>query len=79
MDGDFLGVPADTWHLPPALGASSPPAAPLPAGSPCSEQPVATGTSGSLSGDGGADSHSVSTICGRENALLPGGAGATGS
>lgn len=79
-DGDFLELPGDARHFFPPSAVSSPPAPPRPAGSPRSEQPVSTHTSGSASGDGGSDTHSVSTICGREKALLPGAAaGASGS
>lgn len=72
-------MPGDTQHFLPPSGVSSPPAPPLPARSPCSEQPFSTHTSGSASGEGGSDTHSVSTICGREKALLPGAARANGS
>lgn len=71
-DGDFLEVPRDTRHFLPCWGASFPAA--LPGRSPRSERPLSTKTSASASGDGGSDTHSVSTICGREKARLPAGA-----
>lgn len=79
MGEDFSEMPGDPRHFLPPLGASSPPAPPLLAGSPGSKQPLSTHASGSASGDGGSDTHSVSTIWGREKALLPGAARASGS
>lgn len=77
--GDRLGLLADAAPLLPTSAVCSPPAPPRPVGSPCSEQRCSTATAGSGSGDGGADTHWVSTICGREKALLPGAAGAASS
>lgn len=64
--GDFGELPgAATRPLLVPSGGSCPPAASLPA---------ATHSSGSASGDGGSDTHSVSTIWGSENARLAGAA-----
>lgn len=64
--GDFGELPgAATRPLLVPSGGSCPPAAALPG---------ATHSSGSASGDGGSDPHSVSTIWGREKARLAGAA-----